>query len=182
MGDRLCCLVMDLERTAVNLLRSHLAIAIPLTVLGLRLFARWVAREEPKEIISSVLRVPLDFIYISISLILSGLARLTPQFEHRYGSDTDLVGSLFLLAIFFLAVLLTWAEKGKRVIWQKYIIASKQLQARTQQPGFDWKQADKSVTGRTFWMFCYWVLLVVFQTGETFASLTCLWYVISRIK
>src|SRR5438552_18711666 len=102
---------MGFERIIVSVIRSQLVIAIPFTLLFLRLFVRWVAREDAKEIVSGLLAIPLDLVFISISLVLSGLARISTQFERRYGSDTDLIGGFLILILFAVATLITLASR-----------------------------------------------------------------------
>lgn len=131
----------EVDKLLIGFLRGNLIILLPLTVLLIQLIVRWMAREEPKEVFRSVLTVPLDIVYIAISFVLSGLARLMPRFSQRYASDrdTDLAGAVLVVALTGVAVLLTLLGRGARLLWQKYYAALQQVRRRVGESDFDWK-------------------------------------------
>lgn len=175
---------MGLEKIAVELLRRNLIVAIPFTILALQLLVRWVAREEAKDFVRGLLTLPLDLMFIAMSFVLAGLARLTPKFAAHYGSDrnTDLAGAILLICLVLLAAALTYCGRGVRVLWQKFFAAWQQLQRQTRQPEFKWKDAGTPVAGRLFWMVGYWVMIVVLQSAQLLVSVVSLWYVLHLME
>ncbi len=175
---------MAVEKVAVEILRRNLVVAIPFTILGLRLLVRWVAREEPKEVFRSLLTLPLDLMFIAMTLVLAGLGRLAPKFAAHYDSDrdADLAGALLLISLVFLAALLTYFGRALRVVWQKFFAAWQQLRRKMEQPRFKWEGADVSVRGRLLWMVGYWVTIVLLFSGQLLLAVSSLWYILHLME
>ena len=173
---------MQIEKSLIAILREYLIVAIPFTILALRLLVRWVAREEPKEIFRGVLTLPLDLMFISMSLVLMGLARLAPKFAARYNSDrdADLSGAILLIILVFLASVLTYMGRGTRVVWQKFYTAWQQLSNRRLQSTFEW--GDFSAAGRFLWMLGYWIMMMSILLAQFLISVGSLQYILGLMR
>jgi hypothetical protein len=174
---------MHFELWLISLLDKYLIVAIPFTVLALRLLVRWLAREEPREIFRSIVMLPIDLMFISMSLVLTGLARLQPKFALTYGSDrnADLAGAILLLVLVIIASVLTYVGRGVRLLWQKSYAAWQQIVVRRQeveegQEGFDWR--DDGIAFRLFWLLGYWVMMIILVSIQLFASVGALEYIL----
>lgn len=78
---------IDYERIVVDLYVHNLVVALPLTILAIKLFVRFVTREAPKDIFRSILVLPLDFIYVAYGLLLAGIAGRIPAFATHYANS-----------------------------------------------------------------------------------------------
>lgn len=167
---------------------SHnLVVALPLTILIIKLAVRFVTREAPKDIFKSILVLPLDLIYVAFGLLLAGLARRIPAFAAHYTSDkeADFAGIVFCLILFVAACLVTWTDRGVRLLWQKFYAAwklTKQVQAEGKQmllPGHPTIRKDTVVY---LWMFMYWSLMVPLVLFEVILAVQCLGSIVRRIQ
>ena len=62
---------LDWEQSFIAAYRRHLVIALPLTLLIIKLVVRMLARERKKDIFRSMLVLPLDFVYIAMGVLLA---------------------------------------------------------------------------------------------------------------
>jgi hypothetical protein len=115
------------ERVIVSLYSHNLPIALPLTILAIKLIVRFVTRESAKDIFRSILVLPLDLIYVALGLLLAGMTRRIPAFASHYQSEkeADFAGVVLCLGLFVSACLLTWMDRGVRLLWQKFYSAWK---------------------------------------------------------
>lgn len=174
-----------MEKIAIVFLRKNLIVVIPFTVLGLRVLVRWVVREQTKDIFRSALNVPLDLMFIAISLLLTGLARMNPQFAARYESDTeaDLAGIILFAILITLAVIMTYLHRWIGTLWQKFFAAWQQvLRRKEEQLEFQWKDADLAIAGRLLWMTGYWVAMVLLLSVDLLMAVGSLWYILGHLE
>jgi hypothetical protein len=173
---------MRFELWLIARLDEYLIVAIPFTVLALRLLVRWIAREQPREVFRSIVTLPIDLMFISMSLVLTGLARLQPKFALNYGSDrnADLAGAILLVILVFLASLLTYLGRGVRILWEKSYAAWQQIAARRQQleeqHSFDWR--DNGIAFRLFWLLGYWIMMIILVSIQLLVSVGALEYIL----
>ena len=165
---------MDFERIVVDFYRHNLLLALPLTILAIKLIVRWLSREKTAEIFKGVLAMPLDFMYIAMSLVLAGLARRIPSFIAHYRSDTDadFNGAVLLILFILVAVLISIMDRGIRLLWQKSYAAWRLLGESEQPP-----MAAKTLAR----LFFYWSLMAPLAFGEVLLSLGSLGGIIRRI-
>jgi hypothetical protein len=178
---------MRFELWLITLLGKYLIVAIPFTVLALRLLVRWIAREQPREVFRSIITPPTDLMFISMSLVLTGLARLQPKFAHNYGSDrnADLAGAILLVVLVFIASLLTYFGRGVRLLWQKSYAAWQQIvdrrqEAEEKQQAFDWR--DNGIAFRLFWLLGYWVMMIILVSIQLLVSVGALEYILRLMR
>jgi hypothetical protein len=174
---------MHLELRLIELLDKYLIVAIPFTVLALRLLVRWLAREEPREVFRSIVTLPIDLMFISMSLVLTGLARLQPKFALNYGSDrnADLAGAILLIGLVTIASLLTYIGRGVRLLWQKSYAAWQQIITRRKeveekQQAFDWR--DNGIAFRLYWLLGYWIMMIILVSIQLVVSVGALEYIL----
>jgi hypothetical protein len=165
------------EHFVINLYKHNLALALPLTILGIKMVVRTVAREPAKDIFRSILTMPLDFVYIAIGLLLTGIARRLPNFAAHYQSDkeADFAGAILLLGLIFGAVVITWLDRRLRLFWQKFYAAWNLVKTSKQMtlPG------QENVVSRTtamtlMWMTLYWAIMIPILFAEILIALKAL--------
>jgi len=69
---------IDFERVIVHVYAHNIVVALPVTILVIKLLVRFATREAAKDIFKSVLVVPLDLIYIAFGILLAGVAGRIP--------------------------------------------------------------------------------------------------------
>ena len=67
----------------------HIVVALPLTILIIKIVVRFVTREPAKDIFRSVLVLPLDLVYVAFGLLLAGMSRRIPAFVTHYQTDKE---------------------------------------------------------------------------------------------
>lgn len=113
------------ERVIMGLYAHNIIIALPLTILAIKIIVRFFTREPAKDIFRSILLLPLDLVYIAFGLIIAAMARRLPTFLAHYPNERESVygGLLLCGGLFFAACLITWMDRGVRVLWQKFYAA-----------------------------------------------------------
>ena len=110
----------------------NVVVALPFTILIIKLVVRFVTREPAKDVFRSILVLPLDLTYVAFGLLLAGMARI-PAFVSHYQNDreADFAGIVLGLGLFVAACLITWMDRFVRLLWQKFYAAwnlAKQVQ------------------------------------------------------
>ena len=89
----------------MGLYARNIVVALPLTILAIKLIVRFVTREPTRDVFRSVLVLPLDLIYVAFGLMLAAMARRIPNFALHYSNDKEadyagiiLCGGLFVAA------------------------------------------------------------------------------------
>lgn len=170
-----------------ELYRRNLTFAIPFTILLIKFLVRWVSREKIKDVFKSLLIVPLDFIYIAIGLVLAGLAKRVPEFIAHYRSEADAYFNVavLLFLLIFLAVVITWMDRGVRLFWQKWYAAWQLLkddpQMRLIQNGNQQVVPDSFLITLA-WGALYWTFLAVIFSAEVFFSFGALGGILKLYK
>ncbi len=173
---------MNIEQFLIRFLQSHVNIVIPLAITALRLIVLRLAGDM-KEMFKTLFSVPMDLVFISISLVLAGLARTIPGFASRFRSpsDADLAGTVLVLALIGLAVLFSYVDRLNRLVAESFYVALQQIRKLIEQPEFKWKEPSFSVTGRLLFAMLYLIVLVLSFGFELVLSITGLSYVLQRM-
>lgn len=173
---------MNIETLVLSFLRSHVNIVIPLAIMALRLVVLRLAGDM-KEMFRTLFSVPMDLVFISISLVLAGLARTIPGFANRYQSpsEADLAGTVLLLALIVIAVFFSYIDRFNRVVAESFHVALQQIKRFTEQPEFKWKEPSLSVGFRLVFAVLYLVVLVLAFGLELVFSIAVLSYVLQQM-
>jgi hypothetical protein len=167
----------------------NIVIALPLTLLVIKIAVRFVIREPAKDIFRSLLTLPLDFVYVAMGLMLAGIARRIPAFATHYKTDkeADFAGAFFLLGLFVVACFITSIDRFVRLLWQKFYaawnlskefrVAKKQLVLPDQTPPEIKKMAIVYI-----WIFTYWAMMVPFVFLEVVLGVECLGGILKRLQ
>lgn len=158
------------ETKIVAFIQHHSVVAIPFLILFCKILVRWISREAAKDVFKSLLMLPLDFIYIALALVFSGLARKIPSLAARYGSDIQADFNLAVLVVMLIAaaVAVTAMDRYVRVLWQKFYSAVSMLReasnGKSQLPLTTVDgQAITDENGRNLrifgWLLLYWSAL-----------------------
>ena len=183
---------MHFEQIVAHWYHRHLSIALPLTLLVIKLFVRFVSREKPKDLYKSLLVLPLDFVYISTGLMLAALARSLPAFAGKFASpsDADLQGAILLLALILLAIFLTLCDRLVRWLWQKFYAAwtlyKSDAQLPLEFPPAGPNEASNSVSTQKaqilVWVLVYMVFLLPVFLVEIVCAFYALAYTLGRVS
>src|ERR1039458_7124348 len=97
------------ESLVIAAYQQHLIVALPLTILGIKMLVRFVAREPKKDVFQSLLILPLDFVYIAMGILLAAAARRDPALMKRYGTDenVDMAVVLQMISLIVSATVIT---------------------------------------------------------------------------
>jgi hypothetical protein len=164
------------EHAIVAFYIHNVVVALPLTILIVKLVVRFVTREAAKDIFRSVLVVPLDLIYVAFGLLLAGMARRIPAFVSHYHSDkeADFAGVVLCLGLFVAACFVTWMDRGVRLLWQKFYAAwnlTKEVQRDGPQMLLPGQPAIKKATVIYLWIFTYWSMMIPLVFLEAVVSI-----------
>jgi len=181
---------MGYERVIMGLYAHNLIVALPLTILFIKLFVRFVTREQAKDIFRSVLLLPLDFIYIAFGLLLAAMARRIPGFAMHYSSDkeADYAGVILCCGLFAAACLVTWMHRGVRLLWQKFYAAwtlMMQMHDKEDQlslPTGPGQPLIKKVTVVFVWIFVYWTLMIPLIFLQVLIAVEALGSILKRLQ
>src|SRR5436190_13288680 len=126
------------ERVVMGLYAHHIIVALPLTILVIKLFVRSFTREAAKDLFRSVLVLPLDLVYVAFGILLAAMAGRIPSFAAQYHSekDADYAGIVLCVGLVAAACLITWMDRAVRLLWQKFFSAwslVKQINTRNEQ-------------------------------------------------
>lgn len=165
----------------------HLVVALPLTILAIKLMVRFVTREPARDIFRSVLVLPLDLIYVAFGLLLAAMARRIPAFVSHYQNDkeADFAGLLLGLGLFVGACLVTWMDRGVRLLWQKFFAAwklSRQAESDGQQMLLPGQPEIRKAAVIYLWMFAYWALMMPLIFLEAIISVEALGGILKRLQ
>lgn len=167
----------------------NIVIALPLTLLVIKIAVRFVIREAAKDIFRSLLTVPLDFVYIAMGLLLAGIARRIPTFATHYKTDkeADFAGAFLLLGLFIVACLITSIDRFVRLLWQKFYAAwnlSKEFRITKNQMALpDQTPPEIKKAGIVYvWIFTYWAMMIPFVFLEVVIAVECLGGILKRLQ
>ena len=92
---------MGYEQIIMGLYVHNVVVALPLTILIIKLLVRFVTREPAKDVFRSILDLPLDLVYVALGLLLAGMARRIPTFVSHYQNDkeADFAGIVLCLVV-----------------------------------------------------------------------------------
>ncbi len=172
------------ERIVVNLYSHNLAVALPLSILAIKITVRIISREPAKDIFRSILVLPLDLVYVAIGLLLAGIARRIPGFAAHYQSDNeaDFGGAVLLLGLVLGAILITWLDRRMRLCWQKFYAAWSLIKNSKQMSLLGQENVESHTTAMTLmWMFFYWAIMIPIAFAEIFISVEALGGVLTRL-
>jgi hypothetical protein len=173
------------EHAVMALYIHNVVVALPLTILLVKLLVRFVTREAAKDIFRSVLVVPLDLIYVAFGLLLAGMARRLPAFVAHYHSDkeTDFAGIVLCLILFVSACFVTWIDRLVRLLWQKFF-AAWNLTRNMQNDGplLVGPPAITRIGVIYFWIFTYWVMMIPCVLLEAIISVEALGGILKRLQ
>jgi hypothetical protein len=175
------------ERLIMEFYIHNVVVALPLTILTIKLLVRFVSREPAKDIFRSVLVLPLDLIYVAFGLLLAGMARRLPAFVTHYPNDkeADFAGMLLGVGLFVVACLITWMDRGVRLLWQKFYAAwnlSRRPQNDEQQMLLPGQPVAKRASIIYLWMFAYWALMIPITFLEAILSVESLGGILKRLQ
>jgi hypothetical protein len=165
----------------------NVVVALPLTILILKLVVRFVTREAAKDVFRSILVVPLDLIYVAFGLLLAGMARRIPAFVSHYQSDkeADFAGIVLCLGLLVAACFVTWMDRGVRLLWQKFYAAwnlTKDMHIDEQQMALPGTPTVKKIGVVYFWIFTYWTMMIPIVFLEAVISIEALGGVLKRLQ
>jgi hypothetical protein len=175
------------ETIVVQFYVRNITLALPLTLLLLKLGVRFVTREKAKDVFRSILVLPLDLIYIAIGLLLAGMARRIPTFAAHYRNDkeADFSGAVLFIVLLFAACIVTWIDRGVRLLWQKFYAAwnlAKQMQSEDQQMSLPGQPMVKRIAVIYLWMFTYWSLMIPMIFVQAIIAVELLGSVLKRLQ
>jgi len=176
------------ERVVMSLYAHNLIVALPLTILFIKLLVRFFTREPSKDLFRSVLTLPLDLVYIAFGILLSAMAGRIPSFAARYSNEKEatFAGIILCLELFAAACVITWLDRSVRLLWQKFFSAwslVKQIQGTTaaqlQLPG---TPSIQKITVVYVWIFIYWILMVPLVFIQAAISVESLGGILKRLQ
>lgn len=149
------------EAQAIQLLRLHLTIVIPFTVLILRILIRVFSREDYKDILRGLGSWPLDLMVIAMSFMLTALAGFSRSYVSKFKSqhDADLWAVASIACIFLLSVAVNRLLKWNQILAGKLYVAFQQIQRI--QPGAGQKTPSIEVVGRILWAMVYCIVMAL---------------------
>jgi hypothetical protein len=175
------------ERAALNLFTHNIAVALPITILVLKLFVRFVTREPAKDIFKSILVLPLDLVYVAYGLLLAGIAGRIPAFAAHYETprEADFAGLVLGVGLFLIACLITWLDRFARLLWQKFYAAwslARSTGESQQMTLPNIRETPRLTTLALSWMFLYWAVMVPTLFLKLFLSLESLGGILKRLQ
>jgi hypothetical protein len=171
---------LGFEQIVMQFYAQNMVIALPLTILLIKIVVRFVAREAPKDIFRSLLVLPLDLIYVAFGLLLAGMTGRIPTFVSHYGNPKSAIEAGFIIGIFLFVVacFVTWIESGIRVLWQKFYAAwVLVVQLRGTRPDEQLFLVGtphppiKKIAVVYLWMFVYWAMMISLASVEVISSM-----------
>src|SRR5579864_2438574 len=197
----------DWESVVIALYQRNIIIALPATILVVKLLVRAIAQERLREIGRSLLAIPLDFVYIAIGLLLSAIARRDHAFIARYKSEAgaDLAAVFLAGALIFGAVFITWCDRLARVMWGKFCAAWSlfnqerarspaesaanvvPINAKDQMPlALQGQEARSSLPARSMlllaWILVYWTIMIPAYIAEFCIGVIALGGILKRLQ
>ena len=165
------------EDALISLLRSNVAVAIPLFILLLKLVVLRISGDL-EELFRSLVAIPL----ISIGLIFAGLGRTIP-FETRLGSDRsiDLHGTVLVLIISGCLALLYRVNKALVIYMQKFFAAMDSIRIPVAQANFEFKGSG-TTAWKTAWAVGYLMSSALMWVTEMGVSVFFLWQTFLRLR
>ncbi len=165
----------------------HIVVALPITILAIKLLVRFFTRERARDIFRSLPVLPLDLIYIGFGLLIAGIARRIPAFATHYRSDkdADFAGLILSLVLFFSACLVTLIDRAIRLLWQKFYAAwnlTKVMDPSSQQLVLPSAPAVKKITVVYLWIFIYWSIMIPLLCIEVVVAVEVLGSVLNRMR
>jgi hypothetical protein len=192
------------ENAVITAYRLHLVVALPLTILAIKVLVRVVAREPKKEVFRSVLVLPLDFVYIAMGILLAAAARRDAALMKHYESDAsaDMAVVLQMISLMISATVITIFDRWVRVLYQKFYAAWQLLGQKMKEAKLAGGQTPQgsdgqmnlnlaSADGATFsgesgillaWIMFYWTAMAPLWMGQAALGLLCLGSILSRLK
>ena len=182
---------LGFEQIVMQFYAQNMVIALPLTILLIKIVVRFVAREAAKDIFRSLLVLPLDLIYVAFGLLLAGMTGRVPMFVSHYGNPKSAIEAGFIIGVclFVVACLVTWIDRGIRVLWQKFYAAwmlAVQLQVTHPDEQLFLVGSPhppiKRVAVVYLWMFVYWAMMISLASGEVILAMTSLAIILKRLQ
>lgn len=175
------------ERVIIQFYAHNLVIALPLTILTIKIVVRFFTREPAKDIFRSILVLPLDLVYVAFGLLLAGMAGRIPTFTSHYGGikEADLAGIVLCLGLFAVACCVTWMDRGVRLLWQKFYAAwnlAKQARNDENQMTLPGQPLIRRVSVIYLWIFTYWALMIPIIFLEAIVSVEALGGILKRLQ
>jgi hypothetical protein len=173
------------EKAVLDFYSNNLIVALPLTILFIKLLVRYFTREPAKDIFKSLLVLPLDLIYVAFGLLLAGIAGRIPAFAAHYETvrEADFAGFAGGCWLFAAACFVTWSDRGLRLLWQKFF-AAWSLTRKTDNPDqmtLPTQQINIPVLVIA-WMFIYWSLMIPIVLFELALSVASLSAILTRLE
>lgn len=182
---------LGFERIVMEFYSQNMVIALPLTILLIKIMVRFVTREAPKDIFRSLLTLPLDLVYVAFGLLLAGMAGRIPTFVSHYGNPKSAIEAGFIISfcLFWVACLITWTDRGIRLLWQKFYAAWKlATQVQGSQPGEQMfligqpRPPIQKLAVIYLWMFVYWAIMISLASVQVILAMISLATVLKRIQ
>lgn len=179
------------EQIVMAFYAHNIVAALPLTMLAIKLVVRFFTREKAKDLFRSILVLPLDLTYIAFGLILAAIARRLPGFLAHYQNDkeADFAGMVLCVGLFGSACLITWMDRGVRVLWQKFYAAwnlAGQIRAshKGQIPlsGETKHPEIQKLSTIVLWMILYWSLMIPLCFLQAVVGVESLGVILKRVQ
>jgi hypothetical protein len=170
---------------------QNMVIALPMTILLIKIVVRFVTREAPKDIFRSLLTLPLDLVYVAFGLLLAGMTGRIPTFVAHYGNPKTAIEAGFIIGVCLsvVACFVTWMDRGIRLLWQKFYAAWRlATQLQSTQPGEQLfligqsAPAIKKVAVIYLWMFIYWAIMISLASVEVVLAMISLATILKRLQ
>jgi hypothetical protein len=170
------------EDTIAAVLRSNVAVTIPLLILLIKLMVLRVSGEA-QELFRSIVAIPLEIILIAIGTVVAGLSRTIP-FESRYRSDVkvDLAGAILILVLALVLAVLNKVNTRLIVYFEKFYVAMQSIKLHISQQGFDFNTASSSTTAIIASSLWYLLMSTLGWVSAMAISIFLLWQVFLRIR
>ncbi len=175
------------EQVVMQFYADTIVVALPLTILAIKVIVRFFTREPAKDIFRSLLVLPLDLIYVAFGILLAGMAGRIPAFTSHYGSPKTAIEAGFVLrgTLFFAACFVTWTDRAVRVLWQKFyaawVIAKQITGSNVTQMTLPGQPVIRKVTVVYLWMFVYWALMIPLTFLQTVVAVASLSIILKRV-
>jgi hypothetical protein len=146
---------------------------------GASLLTRRVQRNNEKR-----RELPLEFMLIAMSFILSALCGITDAYTRRFPnpSDGDLFACIVIISIFLLAIPVNRLNRFSVILFGKLFIAVKQYREFVEQPALPGTEPSLARGGRVLWAMFYCILMTLVLLSAFAISISTLAYVLHLIQ
>jgi hypothetical protein len=173
------------EDPLVRLLRSNMAVVIPLFILFLKIVVLRISGEV-KELIHSIVITPMEVLLIALGFVFAGLSRSVP-FELQFQTDTDkdLACTIIIVAISIILAAMYRANRKAILCFEKFTIALENSRLQEKQGNLLFMPKHEKISANEWniaWAVAYFMIAVLIWLANLGIAVFALWQVLLRIK